>query len=184
MNKTAQTELHRLFLVESLPDPLTPASAHLQIFDTYISHTRLRVRQMRDPLTNHWTRMLQQRFCVAEGEHAVTKLIEMHLDDDEFAIFERMRGDETRKNRYFHEFDGWSMTFDVYLGALRGLSLAKVEFDAANAMLDYEPAPFMKIDVTEVELFEPAKLATTSFADVEAEIAKFSITMPPSIPDE
>ena len=36
----------------------------------------------------------------------MTKLIEMHLDDDEFAIFERMRGVETRKNRYFHEFDG------------------------------------------------------------------------------
>jgi CYTH domain-containing protein len=184
MNKTAQTELHRLFLVESLPEPLMSASAHLQIFDTYVPHTRLRVRQMRDPVTNHWTRMLQQRFCVAEGEHAVTKLIEMHLDDDEFAVFERMRGAETRKNRYFHEFDDRSMIFDVYLGELRGLTTAKVEFDSRDAMLDYEPAPFMKIDVTEVALFEPANLAARSFADVEAEIAKLSATIPRPIPEE
>src|SRR3569832_429174 len=103
MDKIAQTKLHRLFLVDGLPEPLTTASAHLQIFDTYIPRTRLRLRQMRAPLINHWTRMLQQRFCATEGEHAVTKLIEMHLDDDEFAIFERMRGAETRKNRYYHE---------------------------------------------------------------------------------
>src|SRR3569623_2131480 len=120
MDKTAHTELHRLFLVDGLPEPLTAARAHLQIFDTYIPHTRLRVRQMRDPVTNNWTRTLQQRFYVTEGEHAITKLVEMYLDDHEVAVFERMRGAETRKNRYFHEFDGRTILFDVYLGALKG----------------------------------------------------------------
>ena len=184
MNKTAQTELHRLFLVESLPEPLTPSSAHLQIFDTYIPQTRLRVRQMRDPVTSHWTRMLQQRFCAAEGEHAVTKLIEMHLDDDELAVFERMRGPETRKNRYFHELDRREIVFDVYLGALRDLITAKVEFEERESMLDYEPPPFMKIEVTEEEFFEPRSLAERSFVDVEAEIARLAADLPPPIPEE
>ncbi|HEY2847191.1 MAG TPA: hypothetical protein VGI80_05185 [Pyrinomonadaceae bacterium] len=184
MNKTAQTELHRLFLVESLPEPLTPASAHLQIFDTYIPHTRLRVRQMRDPITNNWTRMLQQRFCISEGEHAMTKLVEMHLDDDEFAVFERMRGAETRKNRYFHEFDGHTMIFDVYLGELRGLTLARVDFADIQTMLNYEPAPFMKIEVTEEEFFESRTLAERSFIDLEAELARLSAAIPPPIADE
>lgn len=184
MDKTARTELHRLFLVEGLPEPLMPASSHLQVFDTYIPHTRLRVRQMRDPLTNHWTRMLQQRFCVGEGEHAVTKLVEMHLNDDEFALFERMRGAETRKNRYFHEFDGRSMIFDVYLGALCGLTTAKVEFETIAAMLDYEPARFLKIEVTEVSPFESANVANSSFADVQAEIARIAAATPPLVADE
>jgi CYTH domain-containing protein len=184
MNKTAQTELHRLFLVEGLPEPLTPASAHLQIFDTYIPHTRLRVRQMRDPVTNHWTRMLQQRFCVSESEHAVTKFIEMNLDDDEFAIFERMRGAETRKNRYFHEFDGLTVLFDVYLGELRGLTTATVAFDNTDAMLDYEPPPFMKIEVTEEEFFEPQTLAAKSPANVRSEIERLGSARPPPIPEE
>ena len=184
MDKTAYTELHRLFLVEGLPEPLTTASSHLQIFDTYIPHTRLRVRQMRDPITNHWTRMLQQRFCAKDGEHAITKLIEMHLDDDEFAIFERMRGSETRKNRYFHEFDGRTVVFDAYLGSLRGLTTAKVEFDSAKSMLDYEPAPFLKLEVTEVESFESRMLAEKSFGDVELEISKLSAGVPLPLPDE
>lgn len=186
MDKTAQTELHRLFLVDGLPEPLTPASAHLQIFDTYIPHTRLRVRQMRDPLTNHWTRTLQQRFCAKEGEHAVTKLVEMHLDDDEFAVFERMRGAETRKNRYFHEFDGRAIVFDAYLGALKGLITAKVEFGPHGSIdvFDYDPAPFMKIEVTEEDFFEPQNLAGATFADVEAELEKLRASVPPPIPDE
>lgn len=128
--------------------------------------------------------MLQQRFCVSDDEHAVTKLVEMHLDDDEFAVFERMRGAETRKNRYFHEFDGLPVLFDVYLGELRGLTTAKVEFNRTDAMLDYEPAPFMKIEVTEDEFFEPQRLALRSAADVEHEIAKLSAAMPPPVPEE
>lgn len=184
MNKTARTELHRLFLVEGLPEPLTAASAHLQIFDTYIPQTRLRVRQLRDPMTNHWTRMLQQRFRTSEAGHAVTKLVEMHLEDDEFALFERMTGPETRKNRYFHEFDRVQVIFDSYLGDLRGLTTAKVEFEGTDAMLDYEPARFMIFEVTEEKFFESRELATRSFQDVSTEIARLGSATPPMIPDE
>ncbi|MEO7539892.1 MAG: hypothetical protein ABIV21_07680, partial [Pyrinomonadaceae bacterium] len=70
MNKTAQTEMHRKFLVERLPEPLTAASSHLQIFDNYIEHTRIRIRRVRDPYSNTWTRMLQQRSPIVEGEFA------------------------------------------------------------------------------------------------------------------
>lgn len=184
MNKTAQTELHRLFVVERLPEPLTAASSHLQIFDSYIPHTRLRVRQMRDPLANRWTRMLQQRFCATEGKQAVTKLVEMHLDDDEFAFFERTRGAETRKNRYFHEFDQVSMVFDVYLGELQGLTTAKVEFDTLDHMLAYEPAPFLIFEITEEAAFDGRTLAAASFADIEREIARLGVTRPVPPPDE
>lgn len=184
MNKPAPTELHRLFLVERLPEPLTTASAHLQVFDTYIPHTRLRVRQMRDPSTNHWTRMLQQRFCTTEDAYAVTRLVEMHLDDDEFAVFERMRGAETRKNRYFHEFDGASVVFDIYLGELSGLITAKVEFETREQMLSYEPAPFLIFEVTEDEFFETRCLAEANFADVEMVISRLGASAAPVIADD
>jgi CYTH domain-containing protein len=184
MNKTALTELHRLFLIERLPEPLTPASSHLQIFDTYIPNTRIRVRQMREPNTNVWTRMLQQRFPCNEGEHAVTKLAEMHLDDDEFAVFERLQGNETRKNRYFHEFDRVSIAFDVYLGPLLGLSTARVDFDSREQMVDYEPAPFLRLEATEAPFFESQNLAAATFADVQAEVARLAAAIPVPLPDE
>ena len=104
----------------------------------------------------------------------VTKLADIHLDDDEFLLFERMRGAETRKNRYFHEFDGVSTQFDVYLGELRGLTTAKAEFTTARSMSEYEPPPFMIFEVTGDPFFESRRLAEATFADVEAEIARRS----------
>ena len=181
MDKTPHTELHRLFIVEKLPDPLTTASAHLQIFDTYIHETRLRVRQMRDPATNNWTRLLQQRYSVGDGQ---TKLVEMHLDDDEFAIFERMRGVETRKNRYFHEFDGREIVFDVYLGALSGLITARAGFDSIEAMVDYEPLPFMLIEVTHEKGFDSREIADQDFAHVQKELARLMSDKLPMIPED
>ena len=62
MDKTARTELYRLFLIERLPEPLTPMSAHIQLFDNYIENTRLRLRNIRVPETKEWRHVLQQRF--------------------------------------------------------------------------------------------------------------------------
>src|SRR5437868_6717138 len=114
MNKAAQTELHRLFLIERLPEPLTRASSHIQLFDNYIENTRLRIRSIRDPYSKTWTRILQQRFSSVDGDYATSKLAEIYLNDDEYLIFEPLEGREIRKNRYFHEFDSVSFIFDVY----------------------------------------------------------------------
>src|SRR5436189_5713232 len=100
MNKPAMTELHRLFLIERLPEPLTPASSHLQLFDNYIENTRMRLRSIRDPYLKTWMRILQQRVAIADGEFAVSKSAEIHLNDAEYAAFERFEGREIRKNRY------------------------------------------------------------------------------------
>lgn len=172
MNKTAQTEWHRLFLVEGLPEPLTPASTHLQLFDNYIENTRLRLREIRDPYAKTWTRILQQRFIVGEGEAAVTKLAEIHLNEDEYALFEHLPTREIRKNRYFHEFDGVTVIFDVYLGRLRGLSTAKVEFESREKMLDFAPSPFMVLEVTGNAFFSGRTLVGATFDDVRAEVMR------------
>jgi CYTH domain-containing protein len=186
MNKTAQTELHRLFLIERLPEPLTPASSHLQLFDGYIESTRMRVRQIRDPYSKAWTRILQQRFPATEKEYAVTKLAEIYLNDAEFAVFERLTANEIRKNRYFHEFDRVSFAFDVYLGPLWGLNTARVDFERRNEMANFVPPPFAVFEVTEDAFFTGENLVGKTFADVQAEVAKIGRSLPPvaEIPDE
>ncbi|MEP6787403.1 MAG: hypothetical protein ABJB40_03160 [Acidobacteriota bacterium] len=186
MDKTAQTELHRLFLIERLPEPLTPASSHLQLFDNYIENTRLRLRSIRDPYTKTWTRMLQQRFPWAEGEYAVTKLAEIHLNDAEYAVFEHYEGREIRKNRYFHEFDRMSLIFDVYLGPLWGLNTARVDFDSLEKMDDFVPPPFAVFEVTNDPFFTGESLVDKKFTDVQAEVARLgSITpVPAEMADE
>ena len=174
MNKTATTEYQRLFLVETLPEPLTPASSHLQIFDNYVENTRLRLRLMREPHTKTWTRVLQQRFAFHDGDAAVTKLAEIYLNDDEYPIFERLRGREIRKNRYFHEIDGAQWAFDVFLGEARGVTTGKVEFESAEALSGFEPPLFARIEITDEEFFEGRNLVEKNFSEIREAIAELS----------
>lgn len=172
MNKTAQTELHRLFLVERLPEPLTAVSSHLQIFDNYFKNTRMRIREIRDPYLNKWTRILQQRFPVAQGEYSVTKLAEIHLDQGEYALFEQFKGREIRKNRYFHEFDNVLVAFDVYLGNLRGLHTARIDFEDRRRMEEFEPPLFAVFEITHDPFFAGENLVDRTFADIRAEVER------------
>ncbi len=174
MNKTAYTELRRLFLIEGLPKPLTPASAHLQIFDNYIPHTRMRIRKVRDPSLKEWSRTLQQIFPAAEGVYAELKTAEMHLDEGEYGVFEHFEGREVRKNRYFHEFDQVLLSFDVYLGPLWGLNTVRADFETAEAMEAWEPPGFAVIEVTNAPLFFGPNLVGKQFADIQAEALRLS----------
>lgn len=186
MNKTAQTELHRLFLIERLPEPLSLASSHLQIFDNYIAHTRLRIRRIRDPYSSAWTRVLQQRFVVHQGDLAETKLAEIHLNDVEYALFAQFEGREIRKNRYFHEFDRVMFTFDSYLGSLSGLNTARVVFDTRAELEAFVAPPFAIFEVTEDPFFAGENLVDRTFADVQAEVARVGAlgSAPSETPDE
>jgi CYTH domain-containing protein len=175
MNKTAQTELHRLFLLDGLPDPLTRASSHLQIFDNYIENTRLRLRSIRNPATKDWTRILQQKFLANKNDPGAAKLAEIYLSEEEYAVFERFEGREIRKNRYFHEFDGRQFAFDVFLGDLWGLNLAKVDFDKHDEILAFEPPPFAIFEVTSDPFFFGANLVGKNYNAIQAEVAKIGL---------
>lgn len=174
MNKTAHTELHRLFLIERLPEPLTPASAHLQIFDNYLEGTRLRLRSIRDPYTNSWIKVLQQRFPIDEEHGTVSKLAEIYLNETEYAAFERFEGREIRKNRYFHEIDNREVAFDVFLGPLWGLNTARVDFVAVDEMLDYRPPRIFVLEVSNEKAFDGASLVTKTFEDVQNEFRRIT----------
>jgi CYTH domain-containing protein len=164
MDKTAHTELYRTFLIEKLPDPLTPASAHLQLFDNYLEKTRIRLRHVRDPATREWTRILQQRIG---SDYGVSKLTEMHLSAEEYSLFERFEGREIRKNRYFHEFDRLTFAFDIHLGGLWGLVTARVDFQSLDQMSQFEPPSFALFEITGVPAFDGWSLVGQSFADIQ-----------------
>ncbi len=171
MNKTAPPELYRVFLLEGLPEPLTPASSHVQIFDNYIEGTRIRLRHIRDPYSNTWTRLLQQRIPPVKEEFGIARLSEMHLSDAEYEVFRIFEGREIRKNRYFHEFDQAPFMFDVYLGALRGLTMARVNFADNKKSENFESSPFAVVEVTNDTFFAGENLVGKRFSDVQAKVA-------------
>ena len=167
MNKTSQSVFQRRFLIDTLPEPITAASGHLQILDRYIAGTRLRLRQVRIPGTDQYTRMLQQRI-VLPNEIEI-KLAEIHLNDIEYSIFESIERSEVRKNRYFHEFDQIPMAFDVYLGQLQGLKLALAEFETLDEAERMSMPEFSSHEVTHHPSFIGENLAASSFGDLPLE---------------
>jgi len=171
MDKTYRNEFSRLFLVEALPAPLTPASSHIQIFDNYIANTRMRLHSVRVPETKEWTRSLQQRFQVRQEAAMSWKIAEIHLNDAEHAQFQIFEGEEVRKNRYIHEFDARMFAFDIYLGRLWGLNRARVDFQNEEEMANFLPPPFAIFEVTNEPFFDDANLVHQKFEDVQHAIA-------------
>ena len=174
MNKTYQTEFRRLFLINALPEPLTRADRHLQIFDNYIENTRLRMRRVRVPHTREQTWMLEHRFPADENNLAVWKLAEVFLREDEYRIFEQFEGREIRKNRYFYELDDKRISIDVFLGGLWGLNIARVSFETEQEMEHFEAPPFAVFEVTNDKFFSGENLVGKDFNDVRAEFERIS----------
>lgn len=186
MDKTYRTEFRRKYLIEALPEPLTRASRHLQIFDNYIASTRIRIRSVRDPETKAWSWSLEQRIGTATENLSSLKIGELYLSEAEHAVFEIFEGTEIRKNRYFHEFDRMPFAFDVYLGELWGLNIANVDFADERSMTAYEAPPFAIFEVTNDPFFLGENLVEKKFEDVRAEVAKIgdAALVRPERPDE
>ena len=180
MNNYRQ-ELRRTFLFEKLPEPLKPASSHLQIFDNYIENTRLRIRSVRSPDTKEWTFILQQQSAASE-DLTDWKIAEIYLNDAEHTAFELFEGrqvkrnervttNEIRKNRYFAEISGRQIEFDVYLGDLWGLNVARVVFETERELKNYEFPPFAVLEITDNKFFTGENLVGKKLSDVQAELA-------------
>ncbi len=181
MDKAKQIETRRVFLIENLPAPLTRASRHLQIFDNYIENTRLRLRSVRVPETKQWTWILQQRFPLEDLSS--WQMAEIYLNEAEHHAFEffegrevkkneRVETSEIRKNRYFYYFGGKQFEIDLFLGALWGLCLAKINFKSVDELTAFEVPSFALLEVTRNEFFVDANLIGKSFSDVQAEFEK------------
>lgn len=182
MNKTHQTKLRRVFLIENLPAPLTRADYHHQIFDNYIENTRLRLRSVRVPETKQWTWILQQREPLA-ADLAQWKIAEIYLNETEhqaFEIFEgrevcaneRIETNEIRKNRYFYDYNEKKIEIDLFLGGLWGLILAQVDFDDLEELNSFEVPAFAVLEVTNNKFFLGENLIGKTFADVQMEFSK------------
>lgn len=176
MNKEAKIERRRVYLIPDLPEPLTKSSSHLQIFDNYIENTRLRLRSVRSPETKQWTFVLEQRFPLSEDLFG-WNVSEIYLNEAEHQAFESFEGreiktneraetNEVRFNRYFYDDNGRQIAIDIYLGALRGLNLAKIFFDSEEEMRQFETPHFAIVEVTGNPFFTGVNLVGKNLADV------------------
>ncbi|HEX8494009.1 MAG TPA: hypothetical protein VF658_14280 [Pyrinomonadaceae bacterium] len=170
--KYARTERERRFLLRELPVGLTRASEHVQIWDNYITGTRLRLRRIRVPQTKEQRWKLTQKFAPDSSDFSRTIITNIYLSAYEYEVFSIFEGNELRKNRYPFEHEGRAFGIDVFLGSLLGLILAETEFETDEEMRDFEPPSFAVAEVTNDVMFTGARLVETSADEIRAELRR------------
>ena len=166
-----KTELLRTFLIDALPEPLTPASRHIQIFDNYIPNTNIRLRSIRVPETKEWEYCLQKLTYSSDSLYA-RRVQEIELDNAEYAQFQIFEGEEIRKNRYFSEGEGPAFTYDVYLGDLWGLNVATARFDNSAVPEELAVPGYAVFETSGVPEFHGVRLVSSTIDDVREVVAK------------
>ena len=170
--KYARIERERRFLLRDLPEPLTRASEHVQIWDNYITNTRLRLRKIRVPKTKEYVLKLTQKYAPAPPDFSRTVITNIYLSPAEYEVLSVFEGNEIRKNRYPFEQEGRAYSIDIFLGALWGLVLAETSFETDEEMRAFTPPSFAVADVTEDELFTSARLVEITIDELRAELER------------
>ena len=170
--KYARVERERRFVLRSLPEPLTRASEHVQIWDNYLTGTRLRLRKIRTPQTKQWTLKLTQKFAPAPPDFSRTVITNTYLSAEEYEVLSVFEGNEIRKNRYPFELGGRKYSIDVFLGAFWGLILAEAEFETDEEMRSFSPPPFIAEEVTNDEAFTGGRLVYLTADEARADLSR------------
>jgi CYTH domain-containing protein len=177
-SKYARVERERRFLLRDLPEGLTRADPHLQITDNYITGTRLRLRKVRDPLTNKWIVKFTQKFAPNPNDLSRTIITNTYLNPLEADTLSVFNTNEIRKNRYYFDFEGRRFSVDMFLGDLFGLVLAEVGFQTDEELDNFPKPPFALADVTNEPLFSGGKLSELTFSEVREAILKTGLLTP------
>ena len=168
-SKYARVERERRFLLNDLPEGVARTDPHVQITDNYITGTRLRIRKVRDPLTNKWTVKFTQKFAPDPKDLSrtiVTNTYLTALEADTLSVFE---ANEIRKNRYYFDFEARHYSIDMFLGFLFGLVLAETSFATDEEMTEFQTPSFALADVTNNEIFTGGSLCNLTFEDIRKE---------------
>jgi CYTH domain-containing protein len=170
LSEYARVERERRFLLHEMPEPLTRASPHVQIWDNYITGTRLRLRKIRTPQTKTWKLKLTQKHTPEPEDFSRTLITNTYLSAYEYEVLSVFEGNEIRKNRYPFEYEGRKYSIDVFLGALWGLILAETEFETDEEMRSFSPPPFAALEVTQDEIFTGAGLVELTFEELRVKL--------------
>src|SRR6266513_3620931 len=141
-SKYARVERERRYLLRDLPEGLSRADHHLQITDSYLTGTRLRIRKVRDPRTNKWIVKFSQKFAPDPKDFSRTIITNTYLNALEAEMLAVFEANEIRKNRYAFEFDGRKFSVDMFLGDLFGLVLAEVGFETDGKLDSFAKPDF------------------------------------------
>jgi len=167
-----RVERQRRYLLTGLPEGVSLRDEHAQITDNYITNTRLRLRKSRWVPTGEWSLKLSQKQTPAPPDFGRALLTTLYLSRAEYEALSVFEANELRKNRYYFRHEGRLVSVNVYLGDLRGLLLAEIDFDTDAEMDAFPLPPFAHADVTRDEMFTGARLVELTAEEIRATLAR------------
>ena len=171
-SKYARIERERRFLLNDFPPGLTRASEHVQIWDNYITNTRMRLRKIRLLPSGQYIAKLTQKYAPDPGDSSRTVITNTYLSAEEYEVLSVFEGNEIRKNRYPFEYQGRRYAIDLFIGPLWGLILAETEFATDDEMAALAVPDFAALEVTHDPAFTGAKLVDLTTAEIREHLRK------------
>ena len=165
-----RVERQRRYLLSGLPEGVSLRDEHAQITDNYITNTRLRLRKSRWVPTGEWSLKLSQKQTPDPPDFGRALLTTLYLNRAEYEALSIFEANELRKNRYYLRHEGRLCSINVYLGDLRGLILAEIDFEDDAEMDAFPKPPFALLDVTRDELFTGARLVELTAEEIRREL--------------
>ena len=167
-----RVERQRRYLLSGLPEGVSLRDEHAQITDNYITNTRLRLRKSRWVPTGEWSLKLSQKQTLDPPDFGRALLTTFYLNRAEYEALSIFEANELRKNRYYLRHEGRLCSVNVYLGDLRGLVLAEIDFEDDAEMDAFPKPPFAHADVTRDELFTGARLVELTAEGIRRELER------------
>jgi CYTH domain-containing protein len=171
-SKYARIERERRFLLNEFPAGLTRASEHVQIWDNYITNTRMRLRKVRLLPSGQYINKLTQKYAPDPNDSSRTIITNTYLSAAEYEVLSIFEGSEIRKNRYPFEYEGRKYSIDLFIGPLWGLVLAETEFETDEEMAALPMPLFAALEVTHDPTFTGARLVDLTTAEIREWLRK------------
>ena len=168
--KYAHVERERRWLVDptgALPD----ADDVLEISDRYVTGSRLRLREVRNP-DGSVVRKLGHKVRLGTGPEEVA-CTSLYLDEEEWALLAALPADELHKQRRRLRVDGRVVALDLFGGHCTGLVL--VEIDGSPALTPTDAGVAVVAEVTNDERLTGGGLARASRQQVLAVLASYDV---------
>jgi len=174
--KYTRPEFERRFLVSprsSWRDVVEPYSKTFE--DTYIRHTRLRLRILRDSASGREFIKLTKKL---ESTSPYVQMIgSIPLSPIEYEFFTALPGDRITKVRHYHFHEGHVFSIDVFQGELAGLVLCEVETGGIEELMRIGLPEYAAVEVTEDPFFTGGKLCRTTGDDLRQRLTALGVPM-------
>jgi CYTH domain-containing protein len=156
-------EREKTFLAKYLPDGLGTCR-QLELLDVYLpissKHPKLRIRKRGDKLEITKKTLLNPDDASTQVEQTIA------LSVDEFDELSKINGKRIRKIRYYYDYNGRCVEFDVFQDDLKGLVLVDVEFETSEEQHKFTIPNFCLTEVTQEDFLAGGMLCGKKYTDI------------------